>query len=131
MTRPTLIHDRLALPGNHDTCREAIAPSPGSGCIEVFDAQNGEDTLARAEMYMVPIKLKRFTEPDADHDMNVYGKPDQLVFDNGPEVMASRMPCLKELGVDVKFCKARSKYAKPLIERLNRSLKEALEGVEK
>ncbi|WP_186223233.1 hypothetical protein [Burkholderia gladioli] len=128
MTRPPLIHDRLALPRNHDVCREAIAPNRSGGCIKVFASQNGEDTPACVEMCMAP--TKRFKEQDVDH-MNVCGKPDQLVFDDGPEVMASRMQSLKELVVDVKFCKARSGHTKPFIERLNRSLKAALEGVGK
>jgi putative transposase len=131
MTCPPLIHDRLALPRNHDVCREAIAPNPSSGYIKVFDAQSGEHELARAEMYMSPIKLKRVKDLDVDHDINAYGKPDQLVFDDGHEVMASRMQNLKELVVHVKFCKARSGHTKPFIERLNRSLKAALEGAGK
>jgi putative transposase len=81
---------------------------------------------------MAPIKLKRFKELDVDRDMNVCGMPDQLVIDNGPEVKPSRIQSLlKKLGVDIKCCKARTGHQKPFIERLNRSLKEALEGVGK
>jgi putative transposase len=87
------------------------------------------DTLACAEMYMAPIKLQRFKELGIDHDMNVCGTPGQLVFDNGAENKRSRIQNLEKLGVDVKHCKARAGQQKPFIERFNRSLKEALEGL--
>lgn len=125
MTRPMLINDWLALPGNHDVYQEAIDPNPSSGCIKGFDAKKREG------MEMAPIRLKRLKELDIDHDMNVCGMPDQLVFDNGPEVNARRILSLEKTGVNVKYSRARTGHAKSIIERLNRSQKEALEGVEK
>lgn len=95
----------------------------------VVGAPVDADTLACAEMYMAPIKLKRFKEMGIDHDMNVCGTPGQLVFDNGAETKTSRIQNLEKLGTDVKHCRARAGQEKPFIERLNRSLKEALEGL--
>ncbi|MGF6596308.1 putative transposase [Paraburkholderia sp. GAS448] len=95
----------------------------------VVGAPVDADTLACVEMYMAPIKLKRFKEMGVDRDMNVCGTPGQLVFDNGPENKRSRIQNLEKLGVDVKHCRARAGHEKPFIERLNRSLKEALEGL--
>ncbi|MGF6727757.1 putative transposase [Paraburkholderia sp. GAS41] len=95
----------------------------------VVGAPTDADTLACAEMYMAPIKLKRFKEIGVDHDMNVCGTPAQLVFDNGAENKKSRIQNLEKLGTDVKHCRARAGQEKPFIERLNRSLKEELEGL--
>lgn len=95
----------------------------------VVGAPTDADTLACAEMYMAPIKLKRFKEIGVDHDMNVCGTPGQLVFDNGAENKKSRIQNLEKLGTDVKHCRARAGQEKPFIERSNRSLKEALEGL--
>src|SRR5690606_21177331 len=58
---------------------------------------------------------------------DVFGTPHQLVLDNGPETRGERMRKLPALGIDIKHCKARHPHEKPFIERLNRSLKEALE----
>jgi putative transposase len=85
------------------------------------------DSLACAEMYMAPIKQKRFEELGINHAMNVCGTPGELIFDNGPEAKGGRIQRLERLGVDVKHCRARAGQEKPFIERLNRSLKEALE----
>lgn len=95
----------------------------------VVGAPIDADTLACTEMYMSPIKQKRFKEMGIDHDMNVCGTPGQLVFDNGPENKRSRIQNLEKLGTDVKHCRARAGHEKPFIERVNRSLKEALEGL--
>ncbi|CAB3752462.1 Mu transposase C-terminal domain-containing protein [Paraburkholderia humisilvae] len=95
----------------------------------VVGAPRDTDTLACAEMYMAPIKKKRFEELGIDHEMNVCGTPGQLIFDNGPEAKTSRIENLQKLGVDVKHCKSRAPQQKPFIERFNRSLKEALEGL--
>jgi putative transposase len=127
MNRALLLRDQLALPRNHDVYRGAHDPNPRGGCVEVFDAQKREDTLARTEMFMAPVKLNRFKGLDVDRDVNVCGMPDQLVFDNGVEVKASRIQSLEKLGVTVKHCKAITGREKPFIERLNRSLKETLE----
>lgn len=95
----------------------------------VVGAPTDADSLACIEMYMAPIKAKRFEALGVDHDMNVCGTPGQLVFDNGSEAKGRRIQNLERLGVDVKHCRARAGQEKPYIERLNRSLKEALEGL--
>lgn len=55
------------------------------------------------------------------------GTPHQLVLDNGPEARGDRIDKLIRLGIDVVHCKSRHAHSKPYIERLNRSLKEALQ----
>ena len=95
----------------------------------VVGAATDTDTLACAEMYMAPIKLKRFQELGVDHTKNMCGTPGLLVFDNGPEAKGSRVQQLERLGTDVKNCRARAGQEKPFIERFNRSLKEALEAL--
>lgn len=95
----------------------------------VVGAPTDTDSLACAEMYMAPLKKKRFEELGIDHAMNVCGTPGQLVFDNGSETKGGRIQNLERLGVDIKHCRARAGQEKPFIERSNRSLKEALEGL--
>ena len=95
----------------------------------VVGSPTDRETLACAELYMAPLKKKRFEEIGVDHDMNVCGTPAQLIFDNGAEAKTARVQNLEKLGVDVNHCRARAGQEKPFIERLNRSLKEALEGL--
>ncbi|MDF3887904.1 Mu transposase C-terminal domain-containing protein [Cupriavidus basilensis] len=95
----------------------------------VVGAPIDTDSLACVEMYMAPLKKKRFEELGIDHAMNVCGTPGQLIFDNGAEAKGGRIQNLERLGVDVKHCRARAGQEKPFIERLNRSLKEAMEGL--
>ncbi|MDR5794520.1 integrase [Caballeronia sp. LZ008] len=95
----------------------------------VVGAPVDADTLACVEMYMSAMKVKRFEELAIDHAMNVCGTPGQLIFDNGPEAKGSRIQNLEKLGTDVKHCKSRNPQEKPFIERLNKSLKVALEGL--
>lgn len=85
------------------------------------------DSLLCLEMYLTPAKAARFEELDISHTLNVYGTPAQVVFDNGPETKGSRIVRLERLSIDVKHCKAKEAQGKPFIERLNRSLKEALQ----
>ena len=93
----------------------------------VVGAPVDSDTLACVEMYMSPAKQGRFKQLKINYDKNVYGTPSLLVFDNGAETKGSRIKNLEKLGVDVLHCRARAVHEKPFIERLNRSLKEALE----
>lgn len=95
----------------------------------VVGAPVDSDTLACVEMYMSPAKQGRFKQLKINHDKNIYGTPGLLVFDNGAETRGSRIKNLEKLGVDVLHCRARAGHEKPFIERLNRSLKEALEGL--
>lgn len=56
-----------------------------------------------------------------------FGTPAELVLDNGPETKGRRVDALSQLGIAVTHCQARHAHQKPYIERLNRSLKEAIE----
>lgn len=85
------------------------------------------DSLLCLEMYLTPAKAARFKELGIAHDLNIYGTPSQVIFDNGPETKGRRIMGLELLGMDVKHCKAKEAQGKPFIERLNRSLKEALQ----
>ncbi|MCI0147530.1 DDE-type integrase/transposase/recombinase [Paraburkholderia sediminicola] len=85
------------------------------------------DSLSCLEMYLTPAKAARFKELGVDHALNIYGTPAQVIFDNGPETKGGRIVRLERLGMDVKHCKAKEAQGKPFIERLNRSLKEALQ----
>lgn len=95
----------------------------------VVGAPTDSDSLACIEKYMTPTKGLFFRQMGIDHDLNIYGTPGELVFDNGPETKTNRIERLEKLGVDVTHCRARSGHEKPFIERLNRSLKEALESL--
>lgn len=93
----------------------------------VIGAPREMDSLLCVEMYLTPAKAARFKELGISHDLNIYGTPSQVIFDNGPETKGRRIMGLELLGMDVKHCKAREAQGKPFIERLNRSLKEALQ----
>lgn len=85
------------------------------------------DSLRCLEMYLTPSKGARFKELGIASAPNIYGTPTQVIFDNGPETKGSRIMRLEILGMDVKHCKAKEAQGKPFIERLNKSLKEALQ----
>jgi putative transposase len=85
------------------------------------------DSLLCLEMYLTPAKQARFAEFGIAHALNVYGTPALVIFDNGPETKGGRILRLERLQMDVKHCKAKEAQGKPFIERLNRSLKEALQ----
>lgn len=56
-----------------------------------------------------------------------HGTPQMLVLDNGGENKGERIKKLAHLGIEVMHCKANTPQEKPYIERLNRSLKQALQ----
>lgn len=56
-----------------------------------------------------------------------FGAPAELVLDNGPENQGNRINALSQLGIAVTHCQAGHAHQKPYIERLNRSLKDAIE----
>lgn len=85
------------------------------------------DSLLCLEMYLTPAKAARFKELGIAHALNIYGTPAQVIFDNGPETKGGRIVRLERLAMDVKHCKAKEAQGKPFIERLNKSLKEALQ----
>ncbi|MGC3962659.1 MAG: Mu transposase C-terminal domain-containing protein [Rhodocyclaceae bacterium] len=96
------------------------------GWCMVVGAPTDADSLACAEMYMAPVRLTRLAALGIDCRFAACGTPGLIVFDNGAEAKTWRIENLKKLGVDVKHCRARAGQEKPYIERLNRSLKEAL-----
>lgn len=87
------------------------------------------DTLACIELYMSPRKAELFRELGIVHGINAYGTPGQISVDNGPENKGRRIDGLQKLGVDVHHCTSKSPQEKPYIERINRSLKDAAEGL--
>ncbi len=93
----------------------------------VIGAPREMDSLLCLEMYLTPAKAARFAEFGIAHAMNIYGTPAQVIFDNGSETKGGRIVRLERLGMDVKHCKAKEAQGKPFIERLNKSLKVALE----
>lgn len=93
----------------------------------VISAPREMDSLRCLEMYLTPAKAARFKELGILHTLNIYGTPAQVIFDNGPETKGGRIVRLELLAMDVKHCKAKEAQGKPFIERLNRSLKEALQ----
>lgn len=96
----------------------------------VIGAPREMDSLLCLGMYMTPSKAARFKELGIAHALNLYGTPAQVIFDNGPETKGGRIVRLELLEVDVKHCKAKEAQGKPFIERLNRSLKEALQRLD-
>jgi putative transposase len=95
----------------------------------VVGSPTDADSLACVEMYMAPVRLKFFGALGIDCTFAACGTPGLIVFDNGAEAKTWRIENLTRLGVDVRHCRARAGQEKPFIERLNRSLKQALEGL--
>ncbi|AKU23498.1 transposase [Massilia sp. NR 4-1] len=93
----------------------------------VIGAPREMDSLRCLEMYLTPAKAARFNELGIVHALNIFGTPAQVIFDNGPETKGGRIVRLETLDMDVKHCKAKEAQGKPFIERLNRSLKDALQ----
>lgn len=72
-------------------------------------------------------KAELFASVGVTTDIDLFGAPALLVFDNGPEAKGIRMLNLVDIGTDPHYLKSRTPQGKPFIERLNRSLKEALQ----
>lgn len=72
-------------------------------------------------------KKERFAALGLNYKFDPYGTPSQLVIDNGPETKGDRIDRLSRIGIDPKRCKAGHPHHKPFIERLNKSLKKALQ----
>lgn len=84
------------------------------------------DSLRCVESILFP-KTSQLKALGLACDLNVFGTPHLLVFDNGPENRAGRMHNLVRLDIDVMHCRSHDAKGKPFIERLNRALKEALQ----
>lgn len=72
-------------------------------------------------------KEPAFERLGLQQELDLFGTPHQLIFDNGAETRGDRMRRMVCLGIDTMHCKSRHAHGKPFIERLNRSLKEALQ----
>lgn len=96
------------------------------GWYIVIGAPSESDGLKCVESILFP-KKPIFEALGLQYDFDIYGTPHQLIFDNGPETRGERMDKLVRLDIDCMHCKSRHAHGKPFIERLNRSLKEALQ----
>ncbi|MGF6465122.1 Mu transposase C-terminal domain-containing protein [Paraburkholderia youngii] len=92
----------------------------------VIGAPTESDGLQCVESILFSKKL-RLAKLGLSCDLDVFGAPHQLIFDNGAETKGERMDRLTRLDIDAMHCKSRHAHGKPFIERLNRSLKEALQ----
>jgi putative transposase len=92
----------------------------------VIGAPRESDGLACVECILFS-KRDKFKALGLEIDIDLYGTPRLLVFDNGPEAKGVRMKRLTRVLIDTLYLKSRHPQGKPFIERLNRSLKEALE----
>lgn len=92
----------------------------------VIGAPCESDGLACVESILFS-KKEAFKRLGLNIDLDVFGTPGQLVFDNGPEARGERIHRLVRLHIDVMHCKSRHAHGKPYVERMNRSLKEALQ----
>lgn len=72
-------------------------------------------------------KKETFQRLELPYDFDVFGTPSLIVFDNGAETKGERLEKLLTLGIDTEHCPARHPHKKPHIERLNLSLKQAIE----
>lgn len=89
-------------------------------------APNESDGLRCVESILFP-KTPAFERLGIEGADDIYGLPTLLVLDNGSEAKGERFRRLTQIGIDVAYCKARHPQEKPFIERLNSSLKEALQ----
>ncbi|SFT97647.1 DDE-type integrase/transposase/recombinase [Paraburkholderia aspalathi] len=92
----------------------------------VIGAATESDGLRCVESILFS-KRTRLAKLGLAYDLDVFGAPHQLIFDNGPETKGERMDRLTRLDIDPMHCKSRHAHGKPFIERLNRSLKDALQ----
>lgn len=102
------------------------ATSMPLGWCLVIGAPRTPDTLRCVESILFP-KKRRCEALGVKYDFDVYGTPNLVVVDNGPENKGARVLRLSRLSITVNRLKARHAHKKPFIERLNKSLKEYLE----
>lgn len=92
----------------------------------VVGSPNVTNTLQCIESILYS-KADYFKTLGLSTEKDCFGSPMLLVVDNGPENKGERICKLSHLFIDVMHCKAHTPQEKPYIERLNRSLKEALQ----
>lgn len=98
---------------------------PLGWCL-VIGSPRTPDTLKCIETILFP-KKRRLEALGVNCDIDVYGTPAWLVFDNGPEIKGERIVRLTRLSMTVNRLPANHPQEKPFIERLNKSLKTYLE----
>lgn len=97
---------------------------PVGWCL-VIGRPNVLETMKCIETILFP-KAPRLEQLGIKCDFDFYGTPSQLVLDNGAENKGQRLQRLPQLGIDPYWLRSKNAKGKPFIERLNRSLKEAL-----
>lgn len=85
-----------------------------------------EDTLQCIERAIYP-KSDIFKKMSIKSEVDPYGTMLNLILDNGPENSRHRLAKLTEVGINLNWVEANAGHKKPFIERLNGSLKRALE----
>lgn len=87
-----------------------------------------DDTFSCLDRAIYP-KAELLKEMAICSSIDPFGSIANLVMDNGQENSKVRLASLTSLGIDLQWCEVNSGHRKPFIERLNRSLKEALESL--
>ena len=87
-----------------------------------------DDTFSCLQRAIYP-KADLLNSMDIKFSVDPYGTPLDLIFDNGSENSRLRMAAVTQVGISPQWAEVSGGHRKPFIERLNRSLKEALEGL--
>ena len=85
-----------------------------------------EDTYSCIERAIYP-KADLLTSMGVGFDVDPYGTILNLVMDNGQENSKQRLAAVTRVGINPQWTEVDSGHRKPFIERLNRSMKTALE----
>jgi len=96
------------------------------GWTFVIGSPTETDGLKCVKSILSP-KKRDLAQHGIDPSLDIRGRPSHLVFDNGPEAKGQRMSKLNHLAIQTEYLPSRQPHKKPFVERLNRSLKEALE----
>ena len=86
-----------------------------------------EDDSLQCIHTMINSKAPHFARLGLSYEFDIRGTPGLLVMDNGPETKGERIQKLALLDIEIQYCKSRHPHQKPFVERLNRSIKVALE----
>jgi putative transposase len=99
------------------------------GWVIVVGSVSASNALSCLERVMFSKKqlFERFGVQEA---FDLFGTPSLVIFDNGPENKGGRLPRVVSLEIDTLHCRSHGAHGKPFIERMNRSLKEYLEGLD-
>jgi putative transposase len=92
----------------------------------VVGSPRESDGFRCVETYLFS-KKNWFAELGIPNGPDLYGTPVTLVFDNGAEAKGERMTRVTQIGIAPVYLPSRNPQKKPFIERLNRSVKEALQ----